>query len=105
MQTVNRVVESQILAKLTYYKYRNFAKLHCIRLVSAVRRACSKALGSGKNGKRYQFHQPPSQTLGLAGRTLSLQSNHSGSASMPASDYNNGATLIPAGLVRIHFFL
>jgi hypothetical protein len=27
MQAVNSVVESQILAKLTYYKYRNFAKL------------------------------------------------------------------------------
>jgi len=62
-------------------------------------------MGSGENGKRYQLHQPASLTLGQSGRTLSLQSNHFNSASMPISDYNNGATLMSAGAVRIHIFL
>jgi len=64
-----------------------------------------QSMGSGENGKRYQLHQPASLVLDQAGRTLSLQSNHINSASLQASDYNNGATLIPAGVVRIHFFL
>ena len=109
MQAVSSVVESQILTRLTYYKYYNFdfttsRSCNVTRLVSAFRRL-QQSMGSGENGKRYQLHQPASLARSQAGRTLSLQSNHFNSASMPASDYNNGATLIPAWLVRIHIFL
>ncbi|WP_217916448.1 hypothetical protein [Duganella sp. BJB1802] len=101
MQAVSNVVESQILSRLTYYKYCNFGNQACFSLPSSLQ----QSMGSGENGKRYQLHQPASSTLDQAGRTLSLQSNHINSASLPASDYNNGATLIPSGMVRIHFFL
>jgi hypothetical protein len=73
----------------------------CFSLPSSLQ----QSMGSGENGKRYQLHLPASLALDQAGRTLSLQSNQSDSASLQASDYNNGATLIPAGVVRIHFFL
>ena len=101
MQAVSNVVESQILTTLTYYKYCNFGNQAGFSLPSSLQ----QSMGSGENGKRYQLHQPASSTLDRAGRTLSLQYNHINSASMPASDYNNGATLIPSGVVRIHFFL
>jgi hypothetical protein len=62
-------------------------------------------MGSGENGKRYQLLIKPASPRELADRTLSLLTNQSSSAPLPPSDYNDGATLIPSGMVRIHFFL
>jgi hypothetical protein len=63
MQAVNSVVESQILATLTYYKYRNFAKVQCFRLVSAFHRACSKAWGLAKTASVINFIYRPAWLL------------------------------------------
>lgn len=92
-------LRGQISTKLRYYSVQ-------LRwLVSAFRRACSKALGSGENGKRYQqLIKPASPTYDLADRTFILGSNQSSSASLSLSDYNCGATLTATGVVRIHFF-
>jgi hypothetical protein len=60
-------------------------------------------MGSGENGKRYQLHQTASRLL-IGWPYLSLQSNHFNSASLPVTDYNNGATLISARVVRIRIF-
>ncbi|MBJ7309139.1 hypothetical protein ACFOLJ_16285 [Rugamonas sp. CCM 8940] len=64
-----------------------------------------QSMGFGENGKRYQLHQPASTALDRACRTYPYNPNILIQHSCPQSDYNNGATLIRAGVVRIHFFL
>jgi len=100
MPAVNSVVESQILAKLTYYKYYNN------RAGVSLPSSLQQSIGVWRKRQALSTSST-SQTShgGLSGRTLSLRCNHSGSAFLQASDYNNGATLIRAGMVRIHFFL
>ena len=72
---------------------------------SSATRGMQASQGGGENGKRYQLHQPASIVLiNHAGRYLSLQTKHSHSAPSRVADYNNGATLLRAGAVRIHFF-
>jgi hypothetical protein len=92
---------SQILAKLTYYKWYNF-DMACFSLPSL---ACNKAWGLAKTASVINFiNQQARLLIALAGfypynPTILIQH------SCPAPDYNNGATLVQAGVVRIHFFL
>jgi len=60
-------------------------------------------MGFGENGKRYQLHQPASMAK-PCWRVLILTIKHSASTSALASDDNNGATLMRAGMVRIRSF-
>jgi hypothetical protein len=101
MQAVNSVVESQIRPSLLTANITTSVP----GLFQPSVELAAKHWGLAKTASVINFSQPASLADRQAGRTLSLQSNHSVSASMPASDYNNGATLIQAGLVRIHFFL
>jgi hypothetical protein len=89
------------LDQASYYKYCNFGN----RLMAAFRRACSKAWGLAKTASVINYSSNrPARVSWLTG-LLSLLTNLSSSASLSPSDYNDGATLIPAGMVRIHFFL
>jgi hypothetical protein len=68
MQAVNNIVESQILAKLTYYKYRNFAKLHASGWFQPSVELAAKHWGLAKTASVIHFiNQPARCSVDLAG--------------------------------------